>query len=143
MKIKNYVLFDTVFIDALMAFANLPIPVKASYPLSKCLKIFHKEEVSLKTAKNNLIKKYGEETFYDENDILPEGVKIGSQKGWDMTIAPIENQNAYNKEIYDLVNMEFDIDLEDKINLSLNDIGNLEVSAGHIDKISLIVEFTD
>lgn len=143
MKIKNHVLLDTHFVDALMMFINLPLPAKASYPLSKCIKIFEKEEISVKTARNNLIKKYGESTFYTDSDIIPEGMSVGSQKGWDISKSSITNQQLYSEEFKKLMETEFEIEIDEKINISIDDISKIEVSAEHIDKISIIVDFKD
>lgn len=143
MKIKNFVLFDTVFIDALMTFVKLPIPMRASFPLDKCLKKFQEEEIAVKTARDNLVKKYGEVTYYDANDQIPEGASVGDPKGWDVSLASNKNQEMFSKEVTDLMNLEFDIHIDNKIKLSVSEIEDVKVSTSHINKIRLLIDFVD
>lgn len=133
MKVKNFVLFDNVFTEALMFFVKLHIPVKVSFPLEKCLKRFQEESVSVNAARDNLVKKYGE--------IVVD--KDGNPQAWDISKANKENQDLFSKEILELMNMEFELPVEDRIVVSVKDLEKVSISTEYLNKMRVLVDFRD
>lgn len=133
MKVKNFVLFDNLFTEALMFFVKLHIPVKVSFPLEKCLKKFQEEEVAVRTARDNLVKKYGE--------IVVD--KEGNPQAWDIAKASKENQDLFNKEIIELINMEFELPIDNRIEVSIKDLEKVNVSTEYLNKMSLLIDIKD
>lgn len=129
MKIKNGILLNNWFIDALSAFVKLPLPVRVSFPLQKCLKVFQAEEPSIRTAKEELVKKYGQPQYNDEKQLI----------GWDITKAKELDKQKFSEEFSALINIEFDIPLESKLELNIKEIEDLKVSSEHLMNIQELI----
>lgn len=133
MKIKNGVLLNQNFVEALMHFSRLPLPIKVSFPLQKCLKVFQAEETPIRAAKDDLIKKYGE-------PILNES---GESIGWNIGKASKQNQDKFMKELAEFMELEFEIPLEKKLELTIKDVEDLKISSDHLVSMELLVDFKE
>lgn len=116
-----------------MAFVKLPVSVKVSFPLEKCLKKFQEEDIIAKTARDGLIKKYGEVIFD----------KDGQVEGWSIDKAPKDRQEQFRSEISELANIEFDIPIESKLSMKISDFGDSKISSEHITKMRLLIDFVE
>jgi hypothetical protein len=133
MKLKNYVLFDKFFLETCFSLHKQDVPIRVSFPLKKLLEVFEKEEKVVTLSRDGLYKKYGNPVYktVDEKEEL-EGYKIS-----------IDNQTIFQNEINDLINMEFEIPIENKIEIQVNDpkFENLNLSSEKILTLEKIFEF--
>ncbi len=133
MKIRNAVLFDVNFIESLMHFTKLQLPIKVSYPLQKCLKLFQTEEVAVKASRDELIKKYGAPQMNEKEEAI----------GWDISKASKEDQEKFINEFNDLMGFEIELPIENKLVLKLANVENLNVSVEHLNSIGSLIDFQD
>lgn len=133
MKMKNGIMLNTNFVDALSNFIKLQLPIKVSFPLQKCLKVFQTENTSVLTAKDELIKKYGVPHYNDKDEII----------GWDVNKAPKENRDNFVKEYIELSEFDFDLPLEKKLEVNVKDIEDLKISTEHLMLLEHLVDFKE
>lgn len=133
MKLKNIALLDKEFLKTCMFIHKQDLPIKISYPLKKVIEILEKEEKTVETYKNDLIKKYGQ-TVLDESDNII---------GYNVSKASKENQESYVKEMEELISIEFEIPIEKKFEIDINNdiYKDLQLSSEKITKLETLFEF--
>ena len=132
MKIKNMVLFDSNFIESLMKFTEMQLPIKISYSLKKCLNIFKTEENELKLHRDDLIKKYGTCITNDAGELI-----------YDLNKSDKKSQESFFQEYNELMDLEVELPIEDKLSISLKDIENKFISAKHIVAIEPLIKIEE
>lgn len=129
MKIKNVVLLDKEFLKVCGEVHKMDIPMKISFPLRKIVEVLEIEEKRVENMKTELYKKYGNPIF--ENEEI---------KGYEIVKDKVED---FSREFNDLCQFEFEIPIENKIEVDINDpsLKNLNISSEKIFKLELLFNF--
>lgn len=101
MKIKNITIVGTL--NILNSFADKKLPQKISYAITRNLMLFQKEYQYYEVEMKKLEAKYDGSFVHTE-----KGEITRDQKGIPI-LSTNQEQEAYNKELYELLNIEIDI----------------------------------
>lgn len=122
MKIKNITIVGTL--NILNSFADKKLPQKISYAITRNLMLFQKEYQYYEVEMKKLEAKYDGSFVYTE-----KGEITRDQKGIPV-LSTNQEQEAYNKELYELLNIEIDIPVyyidSEKFNYD-NDAGRYDI----------------
>jgi hypothetical protein len=129
MKLKNFVLLDNSFVEAMKYFSKQHIPIALAFSLDKCLDDMQKEMERVNKHRNELFKKYGNEKE------LENGEKV-------VQVSP-ENIPAFTSEMNELINLEFEVPIDKKIGVSLSKLANLDISPEYLNKLKMLIEFKE
>lgn len=110
MKLKNYILINEGFIKLIGEFTSYRIKPTIAFTLLKLIKELNQEKQNIEDGRNNLIKKYGEETEV-------EGKQQISIKNDDKVAI-----EAFSKEFNEILNLDFELSIENKIDMDCNEI---------------------
>jgi hypothetical protein len=101
MKIKNITIVGTL--NILNSFADKKLPQKISYAITRNLMLFQKEYQYYEVEMKKL------EAKYDGSFIHTEKGEITRDQRGIPILSTDQEQEAYNKELYELLNIEIDI----------------------------------
>lgn len=101
MKIKNITIVGTL--NILNSFADKKLPQKISYAITRNLMLFQKEYQYYEVEMKKL------EAKYDGSFVHTEKGKITRDQSGIPVLSTNQEQEAYNKELYELLNIEIDI----------------------------------
>lgn len=132
MKIKNIVLLDKEFVDALVFFSKQLLPIAVSYMLDKCFPIIQKELESFNKSREDLIKAYAFATHNEDGSV-----------NYEMSRASQDNQKQFWSEFNDLIGIEFELPIENKLELSFKKVPDLVISSEYLNKLKVLIDFKE
>ncbi len=132
MKIKNFFLIDKSFIDSLKYMTQVHLPITISFSLDKCFEVIEKE---LKHVENKRLEIYKRYAIY---------VDLGEGKGhYTLEGVSGDNLNSFHQEMNELINIEFNIPIESKFQLSISKLKDVELSIEYLNKLKLLFDFKE
>lgn len=130
MKLKNYLVLDKLFIESINYFLKVPIPITVTFMLDKCLDVMSKELEKIEKHKLEIYKKYATISQNEKGDAI-----------YDIQQTSEENKMNFKKDMEELLNIEFEIPIENKFEINVSKVSNFDISYEYFNKLKNIIDF--
>lgn len=118
MNFKNHMLFDNLYIDAFKKLLKMPFPANVALELIQTFKVMQEQQSNVFQVRDNLIETYSN---------VDNGTVRFENK---------EAEDTFNSEMNKLLELEFEVPLKNKIQLT----NSMTISAEEILKIKDILD---